>query len=80
MKEFIQTFLEDETKTEMNTPLLPLNRYKIVFEELGYQQEDFETNGWSCDFWLYLQKDDKKIVITGDLWYGETWVIRKDTV
>ena len=41
----------DLTGTELN----PYTLWAIL-EELGYEREDQEDNGWQLDFWIYFTK------------------------
>ena len=80
MKEIIEQFLNDENSRELKIPMMGINKYIELFKEFGYQQDDFETNGWQVDFWLYLSNDNKKLRLSGDLFYSETWLISKEEI
>jgi hypothetical protein len=51
---------------------IPFSLIRKCAEERGYQETDeFETNGWDCDCWYYVQREHgKRICIEGNLWYG----------
>lgn len=38
----------------------------------GYEREDLDgdSNGWQVDFWYYYYKYNKRICLSGSLWYG----------
>lgn len=46
------------TGTELN----PYTLWKIL-EELGYEREDQEDNGWELDFWIYFTKQDARTLL-----------------
>lgn len=59
---------------------IPFSLVRKCAEERGYQQiEDFDTNGWDCDCWLYMQRPNQKaICIEGNLWYGTSKIYITD--
>lgn len=59
---------------------IPFSLVRKCAEERGYQQiEDFDTNGWDCDCWLYMQRPNQKaICIEGNLWYGTSKIYTTD--
>lgn len=47
------------------TSLNPYTLWKLL-EEMGYESEDMDRNGWQLDFWLTLVKPGfKSLVIAG---------------
>lgn len=57
---------------------IPFSLVRKCAEERGYQEtEDFDTNGWDCDCWYYVQRpNQKRICIQSNLWYGTSklWI------
>lgn len=59
---------------------IPFSLVRKCVEERGYQQiKDFDTNGWDCDCWYYVQRPNQKaICIEGNLWYGTSKIYIAD--
>lgn len=50
-----------------------------IFKELGYEDEEFDTNGWEQDTWYYLFKEDcPTIVFNYGGYYGDKWLSLND--
>lgn len=50
-----------------------------IFKELGYENEEFDTNGWEQDTWYYLFKEDcPTIVFNYGGYYGDKWLFLND--
>lgn len=69
VKEFIEKAQEKEFAGDLleltGTELNPYTIWKLL-EELGYEKNDFDTNGWELDFWITMVKSDfKDISIRG---------------
>lgn len=45
---------------------------------LGFVQEDFDSNGWSWDFWMSYSKDGIRYTLSGSGWYNTGLVFRND--
>lgn len=58
-----------KTENVVKVPYIPINKYVEVFEKLG-TYDDFETNGWDVDFWLYFYINDIKYCLAGSWYYG----------
>ncbi len=66
MIDLIETYEEDKGHDReileldfSDTELSPYTLQKLI-EELGYEDEDTETNGWQWDFWTTMKKKDHK--------------------
>ena len=59
---------------------IPFSLVRKCAEERGYQQiKDFDTNGWECDCWHYMQHTNQKaICIESNLWYGTSSIYIAD--
>lgn len=56
---------------------IPFSLVRKCFEKLGFQvTRNYDLNGWEPDCWIYFKKDDKEIVVQGNLYYGflEMWI------
>ena len=50
---------EEICKDFSDTRLNPYTLEKLL-EELGYENNEMDTNGWQMDFWIYFTKDGCK--------------------
>ncbi len=41
-----------------------------VLKSLGFEQEDFDSNGWDWDFWMGYSKDGVEYTLGGSGWYN----------
>ena len=48
----------------------PIREYMDAFEELGEYDDEWETNGWAVDFWIYFTVQDQKYRLSGSWYYG----------
>jgi hypothetical protein len=60
--------------------IAPLNDYKVLFTELGFDVEDMigngDSNGWEVDFTYPIDHElYGKYELSGSLWYGN-YVLR----
>lgn len=68
--ENLQEFLNGGLDS-ISIPMMPVGEVANILSENGWEmQEDWETNGWDHDFWIYFEKDDKKIMFFGSWYYG----------
>lgn len=69
VKEFISKIEAQEFADEiLELTDTELNAYTLwmLLEELGYEKDDIDTNGWEMDFWITMIKDGcKDICIEG---------------
>lgn len=81
MKELIEQFLNNDDIQELKIPMQPLNNYITIMKELGCEDmEQYETNGYSVDFWYLFKKNETKLTIYGNLWYSSEWSITKEKI
>lgn len=74
MKEIIEAFIQSE-KREITIPMVPIEEIDEVMEELGYDQTEYNSNGWQVDFWItYGEKE--KIYLKGSLYYGNFKLVK----
>lgn len=38
----------------------------------GIDNHDFDTNGWQWDFWAYVYFEEKKYMLSGDGYFGNS--------
>ena len=75
----IKTFLDDPKGGELAVEFIPLEEFIFILESLGYEKDDYDTNGWQCDFWLYLTKVGcQKLTLSGSLYYGGFTLSKND--
>ena len=74
MKEKIKALIQpvlDGSKESIGIGYIPPAEVITVMEEEGYElQEDWDTNGWDHDFWMYFIKDEKTFMFAGSWYYG----------
>ena len=46
----------------------------VLVDEFGYIEESMDTNGWQCDFWIYMKNKNVKrlenVTVSGTGMYG----------
>ena len=72
--EFVENLTEERLeRVELSEPLeiglsdKGINPYqlKTLLEELGYEKDDMDRNGWEMDFWIYMNRKDGKCFASG---------------
>lgn len=61
--------LEKEEVDNISLTDTSLNPYNVesIVQELGYEELDFDCNGWDWDFWITFRKDKtKNIIVSGN--------------
>lgn len=53
----------EEEEISLNDTTLNPENVKIILRELGYSQNDFDSNGWDYDFWYTFVKEEKRAII-----------------
>lgn len=65
----LEDFNENKEKLDLTFKEISPYQLKELLEELGYEESDFDKNGWECDFWIYMLNHNKentyKICISG---------------
>ena len=61
----------------VSVPYIPIEKYREVFEKLGTWDNEFDTNGWDVDFWIYFYINDIKYCLSESWFYG-VYSISKD--
>lgn len=68
----IESMDNDEFKIDLSGTELNPSRLKDILEELGYEEDDTDHNGWQMDFWIKMVKEIQtdcstinNLVITG---------------
>ena len=71
MTEYVKKQLKVlETENTIKVDYRPVNDYVNAFQELGTYDEDWETNGWEVDFWIYFEVNGTKYRFSGSWYYG----------
>lgn len=83
--EYIKSELKEGLK-ECNFDSTPYSVVKETLESLKYrlsesdEHEDYylETNGWECDYFMFIWKDCKYTgyVLKGSLYYGDNEIVK----
>ena len=55
---------EDITLDLSDTGINPY-QLKILMEELGCEEDEQDQNGWQMDFWIYMNRTDRKTFPSG---------------
>lgn len=59
---------EKQDKIELDLSDFKINPYQLelALEEIGFEKdEDYDTNGWEMDYWIYFERNGFKIEIQG---------------
>ena len=73
MKEQIKSCVSDKDVLDVELPFVRVGDItKFLTKEYGCETDNFETNGWEWDFWLYVIIEDTKYCISGDGYYNPT--------
>ena len=69
IKEFIEKIKKNPDTKECidfyNQGISPSQLKDILEDELGFEEVDFDRNGWQWDFWITMRKDDIDYMIVG---------------
>jgi hypothetical protein len=58
-------------ENEFQSDILCANEIsEYLKEKYGVEKEDFDSNGWDYDFWIYYTINDKKYMLSGSGYYG----------
>ena len=74
IKEKIQSLVIDRIKDEISIELMDLYSLQRIINSLGIELElgdDWETNGWQCDYWWSFEYDKLPFVISGGLFVSD---------
>lgn len=67
----INNFILSDSE-KLNLPMMPIDNIDKVMEELGFtDNDDYDLNGWDCEFWKSYSKDGLKLTFNGSLYYGQ---------
>lgn len=69
IKEFLENVNKNpDTKESIdfyNQGISPYQLKSILEDDFGFEDSEFDMNGWEMDFWIRLLKDGKEYEITG---------------
>jgi hypothetical protein len=87
IKQKIQDFFDSQDKHEddaLELPYITLPEYAEILAELGCNTlkkdgsiklmedgNDYDTNGWSVDFWWHFKRGKENYTLGGSLFYGD---------
>ena len=61
-----------ETQDSFELELICPSDLQKLLEELGTDfEEDWDTNGWGVDFWIYFYYNNVKYCFEGSWYYGK---------
>lgn len=65
--------VEKQDKTELDLSDFKINPYqlKLVLEEMGFEDYEWDSNGWEMDYWIYFERNGFKIEIQGTAMINE---------
>lgn len=81
MEEFklqVEKILSGELESFKTPNLESPDKADQVLKSLGFQQEDFDSNGWRWDFWMNYSKDGSIYTLSGSGWYNNGLTFSKD--
>lgn len=79
MKEEIEDFLNGND-IQLKLVMTPISNVTEILEPLGYEEYEYDSNGWEVDFWqTYINENqgNKKIELSGSLFYGNFTLSKK---
>ena len=69
IKEFVEKMKENPDATAAidfyNQGISPTQLKDILTDDMGFEEKDFDRNGWEMDFWITLSKDGIDYMIAG---------------
>lgn len=74
----IQSVINSEVE-RVNLPREKVIYYIDIIENiLGKVERDWDTDGYSVDFWLTFFGEEYNFVLAGDLWYDDEFSLYKE--
>lgn len=62
-EEFRELDSEEATLNFSDTKLVPFTLLELL-REFGYENAEFDNNGWELDFWIYISREDMEFPST----------------
>ena len=78
-KEQLSKVLNGEITEFKTSKLMSPDEASSILDEHGFEQGDFDSNGWDWDFWMTYYKDDVKYYLSGSGWYNRGLTFRINT-
>lgn len=75
----IDRVLSGETKSVTSEIWITPDNIHSYLEQKGFDDQDFDSNGWDYDFWMTYTFKDKRYTLSGSGWYGSTITFGLDT-
>jgi hypothetical protein len=69
-KELLLKVLSGEIKSFTTSTLMSPDVVAKIILESGFEEGDFDSNGWDWDFWQTYTKDGVKYCLSGSGWYN----------
>lgn len=74
LKEHLDKLVSDDTYLKIALGYIPPEQLKLLLNEISgtdlIHWEEFETNGWDHDFWIYFKYKESKLLFSGSWYYG----------
>jgi len=77
-KQQVEKLLQGEFDSFKTEELLSPDKADKILKDLGFEQGNFDSNGWDWDFWQDYEKDDVKYTLAGSGWYNNGLSFTKD--
>jgi len=77
VKNAIKRVVIDREYDEVSFPSMPLNVLQSLFVEMNITltiPDNWETNGWQCDYWWKFNQNGLPYVISGGLFSDFIWL------
>lgn len=74
----IKPMIDSVLSGEQQSVELPFARPAQVFEYLGVDDPDMNTNGWEWDYYARVTVNGVKYVLSGDAYYSLTCTFRRE--
>jgi hypothetical protein len=81
MEEFkkeIEKVINGEVEFAQSKTLISPDEADKYLQSIGFEQEEFDSNGWDWDFWMGYSKDEKSYVLSGSGWYNDGLSFREN--
>ena len=58
--EQVEKMSNEELSLDLSDKGINPHQLQELLEELGYEEDGFDSNGWQWDFWMYMKRIDEK--------------------
>lgn len=69
----------NSSEDKLDIQMKPFHEYNSELEQSGWDQEEFDTNGWSVDFWITYSnpKYNFDLMLSGSWYYGNYQISKR---